>query len=262
MTIICTWNVNSVKARLNHLEKFVSEVNPDVILLQELKCIEEQFPYEAVENLGYNIAVSAQKSYNGVAILSKSPLEDVIKVLPGDSEDEQARYIEAFTDINGHKIRLASVYVPNGQEVGSDKFRYKLSFFKRLQGHIKDLLSYKEKLIIGGDLNVAPEDIDVYNPKSLDGSVGFHPEERSCFRTIINTGVFDAYRLFNPDRQEFSWWDYRTSGWQHNKGMRIDHLLISPEVGDSLSKVWIESKPRGWERASDHTPVLLSLSND
>lgn len=259
MPVICTWNVNSIKARLDHLEKIVNEAKPDVVLLQELKCVAEQFPYEAIENMGYNIAISAQKSYNGVAILSKAPIEDVKKVLPGDAEDEQARYIEGFTNINGHGLRVASVYVPNGQEVGSDKFSYKLSFFKRLHGHIKDLLNYNEAMVLGGDYNIAPEEIDVYNPKSLDGTVCFHPEERKWIRAIINSGVYDAYRLMHPSKQEFSWWDYRTSGWQNNRGMRIDHLLISPESADKLKNVWIDNKSRGWERASDHAPVFLSM---
>ena len=170
---LVSWNVNSIKSRASHLEQLVKSVSPDVILLQETKCQEDAFPYEFVEELGYNVVVAGQKSYNGVAILSRSRIEDVSKSLPYDDSDTQARYIEGVTGINGSLFRVASVYVPNGSEVGSEKFAYKMKFFSRLAEYMKQLLQYDEKVVIGGDYNVAPEEIDVYDPKRLSGKVGF-----------------------------------------------------------------------------------------
>lgn len=234
--------------------------SPDIVLLQETKVLNEQFPTMEIEELGYNIALHGQKTYNGVAILSKGTLEDVVTRLPGDDNDEQARYIEAVTTIGSTVLRAASVYVPNGQDAGSDKFTYKLFFLDRLQRHLHSLARLEEIMIVGGDYNVAPAARDVYDAKSLDGTVCYHPEERRRFRSLLNLGLVDAYRALHPDRHQFSWWDYRGGGWQHNKGMRIDHLLLSPQAADRLRGADIEQKLRGEEKASDHVPVWCEIA--
>lgn len=259
MVTIATWNVNSIKARLPQFLRYASSQGPDILLLQELKCIDEAFPRAEIEDLGYNVATSGQKTYNGVAILSKFPIEDVVKILPGDESDEQARYIEAVISADNQAIRVASVYVPNGQEVGSDKFAYKMNFFDRLYQHIKELLSYEEVMVIGGDYNVAPTDLDVYDPKSLAGTVCFHPDEQEKFFKLCHLGLAEAFRAKNPHTQQFSWWDYRSGGWQNNKGMRIDHLLLSPEAIDILDQSGIHAEIRGEEKSSDHVPVWCEL---
>ncbi len=252
---ITTWNVNSVGARLQHLRDYLQKAAPDVALLQELKCVEEAFPRMEIEDLGYNIALSGQKSYNGVAILSKHPIEDITTKLPGDDSDVEARYIEAVVK----NVRVASVYVPNGMEVGHDKFQYKLRFLKRLREHFGNLLQYDEKFVAGGDYNVAPEDIDVYDAKKSYGSICFHPDERAAFRGIMNMGLTDAFRAANENVKKFSWWDYRAGAWQNNIGLRIDHLLLSPEAADKLVKCEIDVNWRALDKPSDHTPVWCEL---
>lgn len=261
MALIASWNVNSVNARLEHLKSFINAKKPSVILLQETKCQVEKFPYEQLDEFNYNIEICGQKSYNGVAILSNSMLEDVKTSLPGLHQDwsSDARYIEAFTMLEDVPVRLISVYVPNGAEVGSEKFSYKLEFLRCLKAHLTNLLKAGENIILGGDINVAPEEIDVYNPKALDGRIGFHIEERKLFRAITNIGFIDTFRVINPHTQEFSWWDYRSNGYAQNKGMRIDHILVSHGVSDMISDVEIFKEARGWEKTSDHAPVLCKL---
>lgn len=261
---IATWNVNSVKARLHAVDEWLKEEQPDIVLLQELKCVTEAFPYEQIEDLGYNIAAHGQKSYNGVAILSKYPIDEVVKELPLESEDdeidEQARYIEALVYINDKVLKVASVYVPNGNTVGSDKFLYKMKFFDRLRKYyIETSYTDDTAFLIGGDYNVAPEDIDVYDPKSLRNTICFHPEEQQKYRSLINSGLTELFRAFNPDIQQFSWWDYRGGGYKNGKGMRIDFLLACPKVADIAINCSIDENPRGKEKASDHTPVICTL---
>lgn len=221
--------------------------------------MEEAFPTMEIESLGYNIAAYGQKTYNGVAVLSKYPIDETIKGLPGDDGDIEARYIESVISLKDKAIRVASVYVPNGQEVGAEKFSYKLRFLDRLHTHLKTLLAYEEMLVVGGDYNVAPEAIDVFDPKSLDGTVCFHPEERMRFRKLLHLGFTDAFRATHPAAHQYSWWDYRARGWEYNKGMRIDHLLLSPEATDVLQGSDIETEMRGQEKASDHVPVWCKL---
>lgn len=258
MVRIVSWNVNSVNSRLPHLEKLIIEESPDVILLQELKCVDEKFPLLAIEHLGYNTAIFGQKAYNGVAILSKGPIEDVRKGLPQDDVGD-ARYIECVTTIGKQVMRVASVYVPNGQSVGSDKFAYKLRFFDWLMEHFKDSLKFNEKFVVGGDYNVAPDEIDVYDPKHLDGTVGFHIDERRKFKGCLGVGMYDSFRELNAGSQQFSWWDYRTNGWKFNRGMRIDQILVSPEALESATGAGVLDSFRGLEKASDHAPITLSL---
>lgn len=259
MVTVATWNVNSIKSRLPQALAYLKQHAPDIVLLQELKCVDEAFPVLEIESLGYNLALHGQKTYNGVAILSKFPIDETFKGLPGDENDDQARYIESVISLPHGAMRVASVYVPNGQEPGSEKFSYKMRFLDRLYKHLKQLLNYEEILVVGGDYNVAPEEIDVYDPKSLDGTVCFHPEERTRFRKLLHMGFTDAYRALHPQKHQFSWWDYRGGGWQYNKGMRIDHLLLSPEATDRIKTCDIESELRGEEKSSDHVPVYCQL---
>jgi len=258
---IATWNVNSVKARLPNLLQWLQEKSPDIVLLQEIKTIEDTFPTEAIEDLGYNLAIKGQKTYNGVAILSRFPIDQdsIIRQLPGDDEDSQARYIEAVISLPGEAIRVTSVYVPNGNAVDSDKFAYKMAFFERLHQHCQTLLTYDEKLVVGGDYNVAPQDIDVYNPNHLRETVCFHPDEQAHFQSLLHLGLTDAWRACHPNAQQFSWWDYRGGSWQNNKGMRIDFLLLSAQAADCMTDCDIDDATRGQEKASDHAPVWCKL---
>lgn len=261
MALIVSWNINSVKSRLENLIKFIEANQPDALLLQEIKCETQNFPYLELEDLGYNIAVNGQKSYNGVAILSKSPIEDVFTDLIKEPDfKEHARYIEGFTSIHGLNLKIASIYVPQGTEVNSERFAFKLRFYKALEERYQQLIMQDEFLIAGGDYNVAPEPMDVYDPKRLDGSLGFHLEERKSFRSILNTGIKDSFRLINPLNHEYSWWDYRSGGWQHNKGMRIDQILVSPNAANHLQSAGIYSEVRGWEKTSDHAPIYCKLA--
>jgi exodeoxyribonuclease III len=257
---IATFNVNSVKARLPNLLAWLDAARPDIVLLQELKCVDEAFPAMEIEERGYNIATHGQKTYNGVAILSKFPLEDVTRGLAGEDTDAQARYIEAVASIPGGALRVASAYVPNGQEVGSDKFAYKLRFYDRLRAHWLHQLQFHEVAVLGGDFNVAPAPLDVYDHAVLDGSVCYHPDEREKLRALTNLGLYDAFRVANPTVQQFSWWDYRGDGYGRGHGLRIDHLLLSAMAADRLAGCVIDEAPRQQEKPSDHAPVMCSLS--
>lgn len=260
--IIATWNVNSVRQRLPHLLAWIADNQPDVLLLQETKCVNEQFPLMELEELGYNLALHGQKTFNGVAILSRYPLADIVTTLPGEDSDEQCRYIEAVASLpSGGAVRVVSVYVPNGQAVDSDKFPYKMRFLDRLREHLAGLLCYEEVLVVGGDYNVAPDAIDVFNPKKMAGQICFHPAEREKFRTIIHQGLYDAFRLKHPQAQEFSWWDYRSGQFDRDEGLRIDHLLLSPQAADILEECVIDAAPRRAEKPSDHAPVWCRLAN-
>lgn len=257
---IATWNVNSIRSRLQHLLEWLrSDKAPDIVCLQELKVEDHGFPAMEIEELGYNIAIHGQKSYNGVGILSKYSLEDVVRGLPGNDGDDHARYIEALACVNSTVVRVASVYVPNGQAVDSDKFAYKMRFFDLLKARMAHLLTLDEMTVIGGDYNIAPYPIDVYDPAKLDGTVCYHPLERDKIRTIMHLGYYDAFRTLHPEKQEFSWWDYRGASWKMNQGMRIDHLLLSPPAVDRLNICGTLLDMRAAEKASDHTPVICTL---
>ncbi len=256
---VAVWNVNSINSRLDSLLQFVSIHQPDFLLLQELKCDDSKFPYEALESLNYNFAISGQKTYNGVAILSKYKLEEISTEFPGNPDPLQARFVEAaaFTEIG--YIRLISVYVPNGGEVDSSKFEYKLKFLDKFQSYLSTKSSIDELLIVGGDYNVAPEDIDVYDPKHLQDSTCFTMVERRAMRSLLNLGFEDAYRLLHPNSSEFTWWDYRANSFNNNRGMRIDHILLSPKAADCLEKCYIEQDHRAQEKSSDHAPILAEF---
>jgi len=248
---IATWNVNSVRSRLPHLLQFLSEDKPDIVLLQELKCLDEQFPRMEVEELGYNIATHGQKTYNGVAILSKFPLDDITRGIP-NYDDVAARYIEAIVNTPVGVMRVASVYVVNGSEMGSEKCAYKFAFLERFYAHMRTLKGYDEMLVVGGDYNIAPTDADVANPKAWAGSVLTHDTLRMEFRKITNLGLYDAGASTNA----FTWWDYRAGAYEKNDGLRIDHLLVSPQALDRLQGIHVAGKMRALEKPSDHAPVI------
>jgi exodeoxyribonuclease-3 len=253
---IATWNVNSIKARLAHLVRWLRDTSPDIVLLQETKTVDEGFPHEDLSALGYNIAVAGQKTYNGVAILSKTPIDVLTTSLAGDPEDLQARYIEGFTG----GIRVASIYAPNGNPVDTDKFVYKLSWLRRLVSQTRSALESGDAFVFGGDFNVAPNDLDVYNPQGWKDDALCRPESRAALRALMYLGLTDAVRANNSSDPCYTWWDYRGGAWQNDKGLRIDHLLMSPEAADRHLESGIDRTPRGWERTSDHTPVWCRVS--
>jgi exodeoxyribonuclease-3 len=255
MTSIATWNVNSIKARLPNVLAWLKEAQPDVVLLQELKCIDDNFPRLEIEDLGYNVAVHGQKTYNGVAILSKSPLEDVQAGLPGDGGDDHARYLEAT--VNG--LRIASIYLPNGNPIKTPKFDYKLAWMDRLLRHAEALLASEQPVVLAGDYNVIPQDEDVYSPKAFAGDALAQPESRTRFRTLLNLGFTDALRALHREGHLYTFWDYQGGGWQNDHGLRIDHVLLSPQAADLLEACDIDRGPRGEAKASDHTPVVCRL---
>lgn len=256
MSKIATWNVNSIKARLPIVIDWLEHFQPDIVLLQETKTVDEGFPKAEIEDLGYNVAMVGQKSYNGVAILSKSPIEDVITKLPGEGINDDARYIEAVVG----NTRVASVYVVNGQEVGSEKFAYKMHFMKCLKNHVAKTLEYEEVFVLGGDFNIAPDECDVYDPIKLSGSLHFSQPERDSIKRILNLGMTDSTRIYHPKETDlYSWWDYRAGSWQQNKGLRIDLMLLSPQAADRLVGAGIDKSPRSEEKTSDHTPVWCTL---
>lgn len=248
---IVTWNVNSIRARLDNVLEWLKEVQPDIVLLQELKCEEKDFPRVPMEDLGYNIAIAGQKTYNGVAILAKSPIEDVVCGLPTFPEDENSRYIEAVVGTT----RVVSVYVPNGMAVGSEKYQYKLTFLERLRQHLASILLFEEAIVIGGDYNVAPEKRDVSQPELWEGEILCSPAERQRFQSLLHLGYYDALRLHHHEVGPFSWWDYRSGAWQNDNGLRIDHFLLSPLAVDRVQASGVDRAPRAKEKASDHAPV-------
>ena len=257
---IATWNVNSVGARLPTVLAWFEEAQPDVACLQEIKCVDEKFPTAEFEQLGYNVAVHGQKSYNGVALLSKTPLEDVRKGLPGDPDDDHARYIEAVVS-GPTPVRVASIYLPNGNPVATDKFAYKLRWMERLNRHARDLLGLEEPLVLAGDYNVIPEPQDADEPASWAGDALFQPESRGAYRGLQWLGLTDAYMAADGAPCGYTFWDYQAGAWDRNHGIRIDHLLLSPRAADRLASVVIHRAVRAREKPSDHVPVVAELTD-
>lgn len=257
--IIATWNVNSVRQRLEHLLSYLKEVEPDVLCLQELKCMDDAFPRLEVESAGYNVAVHGQKTFNGVAILSKRPIE-VRTGLPGDESDVQARYIEATVPDGNSVIRVASIYLPNGNPVGTEKYTYKLAWMDRLIAHSRDLMRLEEPLVLAGDYNVIPSPRDCHDPAAWANDALFLPQTREKFRTLLNLGFTDALRAVRDDAGLYTFWDYQAGAWQRNNGIRIDHLLLSPQAADRLKSVEIDKEMRVREKPSDHVPIRIELA--
>ncbi|CAO3402231.1 exodeoxyribonuclease III [Azospirillum sp. 11R-A] len=252
---IATWNVNSAKARLPLITDWLRTASPDVVLFQEIKCETAAFPAATFEDLGYHVNAVGQKAYNGVAMLSKAPAEDVLTRLPGEPEDEQARYVEAT--VSG--VRIASLYLPNGNPVPGEKFAYKLRWMDRLYDHASKLLAQEIPVVLGGDYNIIPEARDVFSPQAFAGDALFRPESKAKFRALLNLGLTEAYRALHDDDRAYTFWDYQAGSWPRDNGLRIDHFLLSPQAADRLAGCTIDRGPRGLEKASDHTPVILEL---
>jgi exodeoxyribonuclease-3 len=252
---IVTWNVNSLKARLPNVLSWLEAVQPDVVCLQEIKCQTADFPEFELKAIGYHAAVQGQKSYNGVAILSKEPARDVLIGLPGDPEDAQARYIEAsFGD-----LRVASIYLPNGNPVESEKYPYKLAWMDRLRRHTAGLLATEAPFVLAGDYNICPTDDDVYDPVGWREDALCRQDSRAKFRALLHLGLTEAFRTLHDEPHRYSFWDYQAGRWHRDEGLRIDHFLLSPQAADRLIACDIDKEPRGREKASDHTPVWCEI---
>ncbi|MGI9440222.1 MAG: exodeoxyribonuclease III [Parvibaculales bacterium] len=258
MKLAC-WNVNSVNARLANLLAWLENAKPDIVGLQELKCQDESFPRMEVEALGYNVATYGQKSYNGVALLSKYPLEDIIYGLP-DFADEQARYIEAVVSTPSGALRVASLYAPNGNPVDSDKYNYKLNWMAALETHAQNLLAHEEAFVLAGDFNVIPSPADCYDPLAWEGDALYRPETRTAFRRLVNLGLIEVIGTMAVTGDDtYSFWDYQAGAWPKNNGIRIDHHLLSPLAADAYVRFGIDRHTRDWEKPSDHVPVWIEL---
>ncbi len=252
---IATFNINSIKARLPRVLEWLDEAAPDIVCLQEIKCIDENFPALEIEDKGYNLAVHGQKTYNGVALLSKFPLEDVTRGLPGNEDDPQARYIEAFTG----GLRVASIYLPNGNPRPGEKFDYKLDWMAHLTARARAILEWEEPVVLAGDYNVIPKDEDCFDPEGWREDALTQPESRAKFREIQFMGYTDALRQIRPSGQNYTFWDYQRGAWQKDNGLRIDHLMLSPQAADKLMDCQVDPAPRGREKASDHTPIWCEI---
>lgn len=256
---IATWNVNSVRQRLDHLLSWLAACKPDVACLQEIKCVDEAFPREPIEALGYNVVTHGQKTFNGVALLSRYPFEETRPMLPGDDGDTHARFLEGLVAHDHGMIRVACLYLPNGNPVGSEKYPYKLNWMSRLAEYSRERLKEEEPLVLAGDFNVIPTSSDVYDPQAWMGDALFLPQTRDRFQALINLGLTDAVRAVTDEAGRYTFWDYQGGAWPKNKGIRIDHLLLSPQASDRLVSAGIDRHVRGWEKASDHVPVWVDL---
>jgi exodeoxyribonuclease III len=257
---IATWNVNSIKQRLDSAVTWLTERQPDIVCLQETKCVDDAFPREPFESLGYNVAIHGQKTFNGVALLSKFPFDEVTNGLPGDHTDDHARFIEAVVSTASGALRVATIYLPNGNPPETDKYSYKIGWMKRLLAYARERLALGEPLVLAGDYNVIPTAADVRNPQNWLGDALFLPATRLAFQSLLNLGLTDAVRATTDEPGLYTFWDYQAGAWQKNNGIRIDHLLLSPQAADHLTDVGIDRHVRTWEKPSDHVPVWLDLA--
>ena len=257
---IATWNINSIRQRLDHLQAWLKEREPDIVCLQEIKCVDDAFPRENFERLGYNVAVHGQKTFNGVALLSKLPFDEVAPGLIGDKEDVQARFLEALVSTKTGVLRVVSLYLPNGNPRASEKYFYKLKWMDRLIAFSLERLKLEEPMLLAGDYNVIPAAVDARNPAAWVNDALFLPQTREKFRALINLGLTDALRAVSESDDLFTFWDYQAGAFQKNNGIRIDHLLLSPQATDSLVDAGIDRHVRGWDKPSDHAPVYVDLS--
>jgi len=256
---IATWNVNSIKQRIDSARTWLSERKPDIVCLQETKCVDDGFPRMEFESLGYNVAVHGQKTFNGVAVLSKFPFDEVNQGLPGDDADDHARFLEAVVSTGTGALRVASIYLPNGNPPQTEKYTYKIAWMKRLSAYARKRLSLEEPLVLAGDYNVIPAAADARNPQAWIDDALFLPRTRDEFRTLVNLGFTDAVRATSDDPGLYTFWDYQAGAWQKNNGIRIDHVLLSPTAADKLHNVGIDRHVRTWEKPSDHVPVWVDL---
>jgi exodeoxyribonuclease III len=256
---IATWNVNSIKQRMDQLVAWITERSPDIVCLQETKCVDEAFPREPLESLGYNVAAHGQKAFNGVAVLSKFRFDEVTPRLPGEESDDHARFMEAVISTGSGSLRLASLYLPNGNPPATDKYAYKIAWMDRLIQYAQERLSLEEPLILAGDFNVIPTTADARSPDRWTSDALFLPRTREKFRALCNLGFSDAVRATCEGPGPFTFWDYQAGAWQKNEGIRIDHLLLSPQATDQLIAAGVDKHVRSWEKPSDHVPVWIEL---
>ena len=259
---ITTWNVNSVNARLDHLIKFIKEDQSDIYMIQELKCTNETFPSDEIKKLQYFSYVNGQKAWNGVALLSKEKINITNDKIP-NYKDPNSRLIETEIRLKNIKknIKLINIYLPNGNPIDTEKFDYKIEWMKKFNDYIKNLLDNNTPIIIGGDFNVIPNDQDVYSPENFKNDACAHPLTRKNFRILLNLGFTDTVKFFVEGNTNWTFWGYRGGNWQKGNGLRIDHFLTTPELTDLIKKINVNREPRGWEKASDHTPVTIEFIN-
>ena len=256
---IASFNINGIKARVQALPDWLDEAQPDVVVLQEIKSIDENFPRELFEDKGYTVETHGQKSVNGVAILSKLPIEDISRGLPGDDEDEQARWIEATVIGDKTAVRVCGLYLPNGNPAPGPKYDYKLAWMERLKARAADLLKSEEPALMAGDYNIIPQDEDAKRPEAWAKDALALPESRAAFRRIVNLGFTDAFRVRHHGPGHYTFWDYQAGAWNRDDGIRIDHFLLTPQAADLLSDCQIDKAVRGREKPSDHVPIWITL---
>ena len=256
---IATWNVNSVRQRLDHLIAWLKETSPDIVCLQEIKCTDDAFPREPIEALGYNVVTHGQKTFNGVALLSRLPFDETRPRLAGDDDDLHARFLEGVVTLRHGVLRIACLYLPNGNPPNTDKYPYKLNWMKRLADYSRERLKTEEPFVLAGDFNVIPAASDAYDPAAWAGDALFLPETRAHYQSLLALGLTDALRAVTDAPKQYTFWDYQAGAWQKNNGIRIDHLLLSPQAADRLVTAGIDKYVRGWEKPSDHVPVWIEL---
>lgn len=255
---LATFNINGIKARIDALPAWLATAQPDVVCLQEIKSVDEAFPREIFEAMGYQVETHGQKSFNGVAILSKLPLEDVKRGLPGDETDEQARWIEA-TVIGQRAVRVCGLYLPNGNPTPGPKYDYKLAWMARMESRARALLALEEPVVFCGDYNVIPQDMDAAKPELWQTDALALPQSRAAFRRLLALGLTDAFRVRNQTPGQYTFWDYQAGAWERNNGIRIDHLLLSPQAADLLQDCQIDKQVRAGDKPSDHVPIWIRL---
>jgi exodeoxyribonuclease-3 len=256
---LATFNINGIKARIEALPRWLEIARPDVVCLQEIKSVDEGFPREVFEDLGYAVETHGQKGFNGVAILSRHPLEDVVRGLPGDPADEQARWIEA-TVMGTQALRVCGLYLPNGNPAPGPKYDYKLSWMARMEARVRSLLALEEPVVFMGDYNVIPQDADAAKPDAWRTDALALPDSRRAFRRMLHLGLTDAVMARSPAAGQFTFWDYQANAWERNNGIRIDHILMSPQAADLLTDAGIDREVRAGDKPSDHVPVWVEVA--
>jgi exodeoxyribonuclease-3 len=256
---LASWNVNSLKVRLPHVLDWLEQQQPDILGLQETKTIDDNFPLEEIEAAGYQVAFAGQKTYNGVALLSKTKVSDIVTDLPG-LDDPQRRVLGATVHHETGNIRFLNLYVPNGSEVGCEKYDYKLGWLEALEKYVEQQLAEHEKFVVVGDFNIAPDDRDLWDPEGWKDKILVSPKERAALQRLLDLGLSDTFRLFEQEAEIYSWWDYRAAGFRRNHGMRIDLVLSSPAMTKNCTASYVDREPRKLERPSDHAPVVAEFS--